>query len=200
VRSTSWVTLRFFDVPSVPECSKNTPFNRVAISWFLRTWGDRCNVLGTSWNTGTAVGFLALLPIVLNPKAPSRRGLFFCVSERSSAAHRHSSHVRRLSKLMVKGRFGRARMQCALLSISRTRICARNWGAQPVAEKLYEMNVRPTLREAALLQRMKFWLLRAKYGPLGNCSKSRGRKNYLALIRRHWALAERHGLRETDIF
>ncbi len=35
----SWATLRFFDVPSVPECSKNLPFNRVAISWFLRIGG-----------------------------------------------------------------------------------------------------------------------------------------------------------------
>ena len=63
-----------------------------------------------------------------------------------------------------------------------------------------KMNVRPELKEAALLQRMKFWLIRAKYGPIGNCSKSRGRKNYLALVRRHPALAARHGLRETDIF
>jgi hypothetical protein len=63
-----------------------------------------------------------------------------------------------------------------------------------------KMNVRPSLKEAALLQRMKFWLLRAQHGPLGNCSKTRGRKNYLALVRRHSALAARHGLRETDIF
>jgi hypothetical protein len=62
------------------------------------------------------------------------------------------------------------------------------------------MNVRPALKDAALVQRMNFWLLRARYGPIGNCSKLRGRKNYLALIRRHPALAARHGLRETDIF
>ena len=69
------------------------------------------------------------------------------------------------------------------------------------AEKFSEkMNVRPSLKDAALVQRMKFWLIRAKHGPIGNCSKSRGRKNYLALVRRHPALAERHGLRETDIF
>jgi hypothetical protein len=65
---------------------------------------------------------------------------------------------------------------------------------------LSKMNVRPSLKEAALVQRMIFWRLRAKHGPIGNCSKSRGRKNYLALIRRHPVLAERHGLRETDIF
>jgi hypothetical protein len=62
------------------------------------------------------------------------------------------------------------------------------------------MNVRPALKDAALLQRMNFWLLRARHGPIGNCTKSRGRKNYLALVRRHPALAQRHGLRETDIF
>jgi len=65
---------------------------------------------------------------------------------------------------------------------------------------LRNMNIRPSLKDAALVQRMKFWLLRARHGPIGDCSKSRGRKNYLALVRRHPALAERHGLRETDIF
>ena len=67
-------------------------------------------------------------------------------------------------------------------------------------EKLYEMNVRPTLREAALIRRMKFWLLRALHGPLGYCSKSRGVKNYLALVRKHRVLAEKAGFRETDIY
>jgi len=62
------------------------------------------------------------------------------------------------------------------------------------------MNVRPTLREAALIRRMNFWLLRALHGPLGNCSKSRGVKNYLALMRKHTALAEKAGFRETDIY
>jgi hypothetical protein len=65
---------------------------------------------------------------------------------------------------------------------------------------LRNMNVRPELKDAALLQRMTFWLLRARHGPLGNCSKSRGKKNYLSLVRRHRALAEQHGLRETDIY
>ena len=65
---------------------------------------------------------------------------------------------------------------------------------------LRKMNVRPELKEAALVQRMNFWLLRARYGPMGNCSKSRGKKNYLALVRRHRALSERAGFRETDIY
>jgi hypothetical protein len=87
-----------------------------------------------------------------------------------------------------------------VFSAERPSISAQNWGAQPTMEKLYEMNVRPTLREAALLQRMRFWRLRALHGPLGNCSKSRGVKNYLALVRKHAALAEKAGLRETDIY
>lgn len=77
--------------------------------------------------------------------------------------------------------------------------------SKPGRERLVEefsekMNVRTELKEAVLLQRMKFWLLRARYGPIGNCSKSRGKKNFWALVRRHRALAERHGLRETDVF
>ena len=87
-----------------------------------------------------------------------------------------------------------------MIPISRAGIFAQNWGAQPVVEKLEEMNIRPTLREAALLKRMTFWRLRALYGPLGDCSKSRGVKNYLALVRKHAALAEKAGFRETDIF
>ena len=87
-----------------------------------------------------------------------------------------------------------------MFSAERSSISAQNWGAQPVVEKLYEMNLRPTLIEAALLRRMNFWLLRALHGPLGNCSKSRGVKNYLALVRKHAALAEKAGLRETDIY
>ena len=87
-----------------------------------------------------------------------------------------------------------------MFSAERSSIFAQNWGAQPVVEKLEEMNIRPTLRQAALLKRMTFWRLRALHGPLGNCSKSRGVKNYLALVRKHAALAEKAGFRETDIF
>jgi hypothetical protein len=87
-----------------------------------------------------------------------------------------------------------------LFSAKRSSIFAQNWGAQPIGEKLYEMNIRPALREAALLKLMIFWRLRALYGPLGNCSKSRGVKNYLALVRKHAALAEKAGFRETDIY
>jgi hypothetical protein len=62
------------------------------------------------------------------------------------------------------------------------------------------MNIRPELRDAFLVKRMEFWLLRAVHGPLGNCPKSKGVKNYLALVRKHGALAEKAGFREKDIY
>ena len=63
------------------------------------------------------------------------------------------------------------------------------------------MNMRPELKEAFLVQRTRYWLLRAKYGPIGSCSKARGKKNFWALLKRHRTLlVERHGFRETDVF
>ena len=86
-------------------------------------------------------------------------------------------------------------------SPGRSSIFTQNQGASAFVEEFSKkMNVRPELKEAVLLQRMKFWLLRARYGPIGNCSKSRGKKNFWSLVRRHRALAERYGLRETDVF
>ena len=108
--------------------------------------------------------------------------------------------IRRLPQSICKGGFSRAAWGKFRVFSRAFLDFAQNWGAQPTTEKIYEMNVRPTLREAALLQRMRFWRLRALHGPLGNCSKSRGVKNYLALVRKHAALAEKAGLRETDIY
>jgi len=80
-------------------------------------------------------------------------------------------------------------------------IFTQNRGESAFLEEFSEkMNVRPELKEAVLVQRMKFWLLRARYGPVDNCSKSRGKKNFWALVRRHRSLAERAGFRETDVF
>jgi hypothetical protein len=62
------------------------------------------------------------------------------------------------------------------------------------------MNCRESIREHLLVNKMKYWLLRGKYGPIGNCPKWRGKKNYLFLVRKHKALAERHRFRETDAF
>jgi hypothetical protein len=61
------------------------------------------------------------------------------------------------------------------------------------------MNIRPELRDVFLVKRMEFWLLRARHG-IGNCPKSRAKKNFWALIRRHKSLSERAGFRETDVF
>jgi hypothetical protein len=80
-------------------------------------------------------------------------------------------------------------------------IFTQNRGVSAFVEEFStKMNVRPELEEAFLVQRMKYWLLRARRGPFDDCSKSRGRKNYLALVRKHQALAERHGLRECDVY
>jgi hypothetical protein len=46
---------------------------------------------------------------------------------------------------------------------------------------------------------MQFWLLRARHG-IGNCPKSKAKKNFWALVRRHRALAERAGFKETDVY
>ncbi len=62
------------------------------------------------------------------------------------------------------------------------------------------MNAGQTLRDAILVQRMRYWLLRARHGPIGNCPRWRARKNYWFLVRNHRTLAEQHRLRETDVF
>ena len=41
------------------------------------------------------------------------------------------------------------------------------------------MNISPTIRDALLVRRMEYWLLRARHGPIGNCPACLGRKNYL---------------------
>jgi len=61
------------------------------------------------------------------------------------------------------------------------------------------MNASATIRDALLVQRMRHWLLRARYS-IDDCPKWRARRNYLFLVRKHRALAERHGLRETNLF
>ena len=61
------------------------------------------------------------------------------------------------------------------------------------------MNCREELREYLLVERMKTWLSRARYIDKGR-ARRRSRKNYLALIRTHRALAERNGFREKNLF
>jgi hypothetical protein len=63
------------------------------------------------------------------------------------------------------------------------------------------MNARPEIRDALLVQRMKHWLIRARYPSVGNGYPAwKSRKNYWSLVRRHRALAARHGLTETSVF
>ena len=63
------------------------------------------------------------------------------------------------------------------------------------------MNAGPQIREAMLVQRMKEWRMRAtcpllaKGYPAWKC-----RKNYLSLVRAHPLLAQRVGLRESDVY
>ena len=62
------------------------------------------------------------------------------------------------------------------------------------------MNCREEIREQLLVERMTRWLRRARYSSTTYCPKWRARKNFWALVRKHRTLAERHGLRETDVF
>jgi integral membrane sensor domain MASE1 len=73
-------------------------------------------------------------------------------------------------------------------------------GAAPSWRIRKRVNAKPDIRDALLVQRMKHWLLRAKYGPIGNCSKGRGKKNYLFLVRKHKALAQQNHFRESDVY
>jgi hypothetical protein len=84
-----------------------------------------------------------------------------------------------------------------LVSASGTSISPKT-GALSPAEEIYEMNCREELREHLLVERMRQWLSRARYGQ--EYVRRRSRKNYLSLIRTHRALAERHGLREKNLF
>jgi hypothetical protein len=60
------------------------------------------------------------------------------------------------------------------------------------------MNAGPTIRDALIVERMKRWLSRARYST--QYPKWRARRNYWFLVRKHRVLAERHNLRETDVF
>ena len=70
-----------------------------------------------------------------------------------------------------------------------------------VVEKILGMNCREQIREYLIAERMRHWLMIARHPFLGKgCPKRRARKNYWALVRKYQTLAERHNLRETDVF
>lgn len=62
------------------------------------------------------------------------------------------------------------------------------------------MNAGIDIVDAFLIHRMTYWRIRAKHGPIDNCSKRRGRKNYLYLVRKHKRLAQQHNFRESDVY
>jgi hypothetical protein len=70
----------------------------------------------------------------------------------------------------------------------------------PHAEDLRKMNAGPGIKDALLVQRMWYWRTQAKRVYATNCPKWKARKNYLSLVRKHRALAERNGLRESDVY
>jgi hypothetical protein len=63
------------------------------------------------------------------------------------------------------------------------------------------MNARPSIRAAIVVQRMKEWRMRARCPLLAKGYPAwKCRKNYLYLVRAHPALAQRNGLRESDVY
>jgi len=63
------------------------------------------------------------------------------------------------------------------------------------------MNARKEIRDALLVRKMEHWRLAARYPFVRkNCSTWRARKNYWAPVRKHEALAARHGLTVTSVF
>ena len=77
----------------------------------------------------------------------------------------------------------------------------RKPGRRALVQEFYEMNCGEDIREHLLVERMKRWLTRARYRSISNgCARWRARRNFWFLVRKYRALAERHGLRETDVF
>jgi hypothetical protein len=70
----------------------------------------------------------------------------------------------------------------------------------PSRRILRKMNAGAAIRDALLVQKMKQWLSRARYSSTTSYPKWRARRNYWFLVRKHRSLAERYGLRETDVF
>jgi len=62
------------------------------------------------------------------------------------------------------------------------------------------MNAGVGIRDAMLVQRMKHWLVRARYPVVGKgCPAWKARKNYWALLKNHGALAAKHGFTPTSV-
>ena len=87
-----------------------------------------------------------------------------------------------------------------MVSVIRFRFSLEPRRLSLVGEDFRKMNARPELKEALIIRKLKRWALIARHPSVGKgCPVWRARKNYWSLIRKHRALAERHGLRETDV-
>jgi hypothetical protein len=88
----------------------------------------------------------------------------------------------------------------ALVSRSGAAISDENRG-ESLRGGFLKMNARSTVRDAIRVRLMKGWLMRvrcpllAKGYPAWKC-----RKNYLSLVRTHPSLAQKAGLRESDVY
>ena len=84
--------------------------------------------------------------------------------------------------------------QCSLFPANR--------GECAFVEDFYKtMNARPEIKDALLLKKMTFWLLRARHPEINSRVPTwKARKNYWSLVRRYPALAARNGLTVTSVF
>src|SRR5271168_2699867 len=101
---------------------------------------------------------------------------------------------------VLEGKSERCRSQVLCFQGSVTRFSLKTGARAPSWRIRKKVNAKSDIRDALLVQRMKHWLLRGKYGPIDNCSKRRGRKNYLFLVRKHKTLAQQNHLRESDVY
>jgi hypothetical protein len=94
-----------------------------------------------------------------------------------------------------------ARQRSAFVSARLARCFLQNRGAEPAWRISRKMNTGPEIRDAIRVRRMKDWQMRARCPLLAKGYPAwKCRKNYLSLVRKHRALAERHGFQETDVF
>jgi hypothetical protein len=67
------------------------------------------------------------------------------------------------------------------------------------AENFQRMHIGESITEHWLVMRMHHWLRRSRH-TFNGCPKWRAQKNFWSLVRKYRAVAERHGLSETDVF
>jgi hypothetical protein len=111
--------------------------------------------------------------------------------------------IQRFSQPSIRGEFRGLLEPCSLFSAKHFSVFTQNRGANVFVisvEESRHMNVGLDIKDAVLTQRMSHWRIRGKYGPMDNCTKRRGRKNYLYLVRKYKSLAQQHNFRESDVY